>query len=298
MACKLVRMTGPRLDDLRTISLFQDFPQEELAELAAKFQATTLRDGGLLFEVGEQAAGLYVLTAGEVTLHVPGEDTVTLRPPAMIGELGGVAGLARNGRAFASDGSELWQLSQAAIQSMFVERPGVAIRFLNNLLTNVAEKVRRDRRRLADMRTNLITTQKSLKALRDLVLESKDTPVSAPIHSTLDRLIVNNRRVNYRVAPPSSLASYLRVDIGRAPVVELSRTHITVAWPDGPATLPPVGEWISGIADLAGKEVVVSGTVMRSGNRNVTIELDLLIEESVAVLEGYLTRVQLLDILV
>lgn len=291
-------MTGPRLDDLRTISLFQNFPQEHLVELAGKFKATTLREGGLVFDVGEMAAGLYLLTAGEVTLHVPGEDSLTLRPPAMIGELGGVVGLARNGRAVASKGSELWQLDQSAISSLFVERPAVGIRLLNDLLAMVAEKVRRDRRRLADMRTNLITTQKSLKALRDLVLESKDTPVSAPIHSTLDRLIVNNRRVNYRVAPPTCLASHLRVDIGTAPVVELSRTHVTVAWPDGPATVPAVGEWISAIADLAGKELVVSGTVMRSGNRNVTIELDLLIEESIAVLEGYLTRVQLLDIFV
>jgi hypothetical protein len=34
------------------------------------------------------------------------------------------------------------------------------------------------------------------------------------------------------------------------------------------------------------------------GDRRVTVELDLLIDEYAAVLEGYLTRAQLLDILV
>jgi CRP-like cAMP-binding protein len=291
-------MPALSLEHLRTITLFQSFEPEDLAELSKRFVATTPRDGGLLFDVGETASGFFVLTAGEVTLQVPGDEPLTLSPPAVIGELGGVVGAARNARAFASSGAEVWQLDQAALQRLFVESPGLAIRFLNNLLALAAHKVHRDQRRLADMRRNLMTTQKSLKALRDLVLESKETPVSAPIHNALDRLIVNNRRVNYRVAPPPMLASSLRVDVGRAPVVELSRTHVTVTWPDGPATLPPVGEWLSGIADLAGKELLVSGTVIRSGNRNVTFELDLLVEESVAVLEGYLTRVQLLDILV
>lgn len=291
-------MSGPSLDHLRTIALFREFPDEALLELAGKFKASSPREGGLLFDVGDSATCLYVLAAGEVALDVPGEDTLTLRPPAVIGELGAVVGMARNGRAVVAPGAKVWELEQSAIQQLYVERPTVALHFLRNLLATSAQKVLSDQRRLADMRTNLITTQKSLKALRDLVLESKDTPVSAPIHSTLDRLIVNNRRVNYRVAPPPALASHVRVDVGSAPVVELSRTHFTMAWPDGRATLPPVGEWISGIADLAGKELVISGTVIRSGHRNVTIELDLLIEESVAVLEGYLTRVQLLDIVV
>lgn len=291
-------MSGPSLDHLRTIALFNEFSDVALLELAGKFKPTSPREAGVLFEVGDKATCLYVLTAGEVALDVPGKDTFTLRPPAVIGELGAVVGLARNGRAVGSPDAELWELDQAAIQQLFVDHPSVAIHFLKNLLTTAAQKVLRDQRRLADMRTNLITTQKSLKALRDLVLESKDTPVSAPIHSTLDRLIVNNRRVNYRVAPPSTLASHVRVDVGSASIVELSRTHVTMVWPDGPATLPPKGEWISGIADLAGKEVVISGNVIRSGNHNVTIELDLLIEESVAVLEGYLTRVQLLDMVV
>jgi hypothetical protein len=72
-----------------------------------------------------------------------------------------------------------------------------------------------------------------------------------------------------------------------------------VSWPDD-SPVPKVGAWRSGVAQLAGAEIPVSGKVMRSAadTRRITLELDLLLDEYVAVLEGYLTRVQLLDILV
>jgi CRP-like cAMP-binding protein len=286
----------PRLDDLRTIPLFRGFAEEDLAEIAQQFRPA---GAGVLFDVGQPARSFYLLTAGEVTLDQPGDDVYRLRPPALIGELGGLAGLTRNGRAVASEGAEVWELEQATVQRFFADNQELGVRFLVNLLEVVADKVHRDQRRLADMRANLVRTQKALKQLRELVLDAPETPISAPVHDTLDRLIVHNRRVNYRVEPPAALASTVRLDAGVAPVFELSRTHITLAWPDG-GTPPATGTWLSGVAQLGGAEIPVSGKVMRSSpdHRRITFELDLLLDEYVAVLEGYLTRVQLLDILV
>lgn len=296
-------MSGPRLDDLRTIPLFRGFADEDLAAIAGVFTPVTPRAGGVLFEPDEQASSFYLLTAGEVTLDRPGDDVFRMSPPALIGELGGLAGLTRSGRAIVSEGAEIWELEQQAVQRFFSERQELGVRFLVNLLGAVADKIQRDQRRLADMRQNLVRTQKSLKQLRELVLESPETPLSAPVHDTLDRLIVHNRRVNYRVEPPPALASWVRVDAGKAPINELSRTHVTMDWPgtNGSAA-PKVGEWTSGVAELAGAEIPISGKVIRvidvGNRRRVTLELDLLIDDYVAVLEGYLTRVQLLDILV
>ena len=296
-------MSGPRLDDLRTIPLFRGFADEDLAAIAGVFTRVTARPGGVLFEPDEHATSFYLLTAGEVTLDRPGDDVFRMSPPALIGELGGLAGLTRNGRAVVSEGAEIWELEQKTVQRFFSEHQELGVRFLVNLLEAVADKIQRDQRRIADMRQNLVRTQKSLKQLRELVLESPETPLSAPVHDTLDRLIVHNRRVNYRVEPPPALASTVRVDAGKAPINELSRTHVTMDWPgtNGSAA-PKVGEWTSGVAELAGAEIPISGKVIRvvdAGNkRRVTIELDLLIDDYVAVLEGYLTRVQLLDILV
>src|ERR671920_109595 len=98
----------------------------------------------------------------------------------------------------------------STMQRFFIEHQELGVRFLVNLLEMVADKVHRDQRRLADMRGNLVRTQKSLKGLREIILEAEDTPISAPLYNTLDTLIVTNRRVNYRVEPPPALASNLR----------------------------------------------------------------------------------------
>jgi CRP-like cAMP-binding protein len=288
-------MSGPRVDDLRTIPLFRGFTDAELGEIAALFTKAEAKEGGLLFDVDDQAKNFCLLTAGEVTLDRPGDDVYRLRPPALIGELGGLAGLTRSCRATASADAVLWQLDAKTVQAYFSEHQELGVRFLVNLLEVVADKVHRDERRLADMRGNLVRTQKTLKQLRELVLESPETPLSAPVHDALDQLIVTNRRVNYRVEPPISLASSVKLDSGRAPIEELSRTHLTASWPVQP---PGKGEWVSGVAELAGAEIPISGKVIRVVDRRVTVELDLLIDEYAAALEGYLTRVQLLDILV
>jgi hypothetical protein len=169
------------------------------------------------------------------------------------------------------------------------------VRFLVNLLGVVAEKMHRDQTRMADMRQNLIRTQKELKRLRELVLETVETPLSAPVHDTLDQLIAHNRRVGYRVEPPPSLAARFRVDGGIAEVVSLSRSQLTLR---APAPLPDGETWCSGVLDLGGTEIPISGAVQRAGEDRVTVVLDLLIDASAAILEGYLTRVQLHDILV
>lgn len=288
-------MSGPRVDDLRTIPLFRGFDDAALGDIAALFTRAAPKPGGVLFEVDEPARNFLLLTAGEVTLDRPGDDVYVLRPPALIGELGGLAGLTRSCRATASDGAELWQLDANTMQTHFSERQELGVRFLVNLLEVVADKVHRDERRLADMRGNIVRTQKALKQLRELVLEAPETPVSAPVHDTLDQLIVHNRRVNYRVEPPAALASTFKIEGGKAEIHELSRTHMTATWP---GKAPAKGEWVSGVAELAGADIPVSGKVIRSADGRVTVELDLLIDDYVAVLEGYLTRVQLLDILV
>ena len=288
-------MASPRPADLRTIPLFRGFSDDELGELAALFTAAKPGRGGVIFEVDEPATSIYLLVEGEVQLERPGDDIYRLRPPALIGELGALTGLRRNCRAVAGEGAVLWGLEAKAVQDFFAINQELGVRFLVNLLEVVADKVNRDQRRLADMRQNLVLTQKELKRLRTVVLDEVETPLSAPVHDSLDKLITHNRRVNYRVAPPTALAATLRLESGDAVVLELSRTHLSVTWPAG---APAVGAWLSGVLDLAGTEVPVSGRVHRADEARVTIELDLLIDEYVATLEGYLTRVQLLDILV
>src|SRR5262249_34620714 len=102
---------GPSASELRTIPLFHGFADAELAGLAALFSRV---DGGdRLFDVGESAQTFYLLTEGEVVLDRPGDDVFKLRPPALIGELGALTGLARSTRATRSPGSTVWALGAA-----------------------------------------------------------------------------------------------------------------------------------------------------------------------------------------
>jgi CRP-like cAMP-binding protein len=285
---------GPSATDLRTIPLFHGFADDELAQLGALFVEVASDANEPLFDVGEPATTFYLLTAGEVVLDRPGDDVFRLRPPALIGELGALTGLARSTRATVAPGSTVWAVPAKTVQVFLAAHQELGVRFLVNLLGAVADKMYRDQRRMGDMRKNLISTQKELKRLRELVLESPETPLSAPIHDALDNLITHNRRVNYRVEPPPALAAHVRLDSGVAAIADISRTHVTVLAPADP---PAMGTWISGVAHLAGTEIPISGKLIRSVGRKITIELDLMIDEYVAVLEGYLTRAQLLDVL-
>lgn len=277
--------------------MFHGFSDAELAKLGALFTKVTVDPSKPLFDIGEQAVELYLLTAGEVVLDRPGDDLFKLTPPALIGELGALTGLPRSTRANVTAGATVWALRAKIIQEFFAGHQELGVRFLVNLLGVVADKVHRDQVRMGDMRQHLIRTQKELKQLRELVLESPETVISSPVHDSLDKLITTNRRVNYRVEPPSALPVSLRLDAGHGKVIDISRTHISIT---PPAALAPAteGSWLSGVLSLASTEIPVSGKVHRVSGGRITLELDLLIDEYAGVLENYLTRAQLLDVLV
>lgn len=289
----MFRGMGPSASELRTIPLFHGFGDAELAKIAGLFKQVEPSTKPL-FDVNDPATTLYLLTAGEVVLDRPDDDVFKLHPPALIGELGALTGLTRSTRAVVTPGAIVWALSAKKLQTYLAEHQELGVRFLVNLLSTVADKVHRDQRRLADMRGNLMRTQKELKKLRELVLEAPETPISAPVHDTLDKLITHNRRVNYRVEPPTALAAHCRFENSASPIADISRTHLTV---DLAAEPPAVGTWLSGVAHLAGTEIPISGRVHRVAGRRMTLELDLMIDEFSGALEGYLTRAQLLDIL-
>jgi CRP/FNR family transcriptional regulator, cyclic AMP receptor protein len=282
---------------LRMVPLFQGFSEHELIELSSLFVQLQPGPSGVLFDVGDPSTSLYVLTHGEVTLDAPGDDTFRLRPPSLIGELGALTAIHRSTKAVVGPGTVIFGLAAKELQRHLATNQELGLRFLVNLLSVVADKVQRDQVRIADMRKNLVGTQRELKRVRDLILEAVETPLSSPVHDALDKLIAGNRRVNYRVDPPDGFPVSVRMDHGDATVVDLSRTHTTLEF-YAPKLPCGVGDWISGVINLAGTEIPLSGNIMRAKERRVTISHDLMIDEFAQALEGYLTRVQLLDVLV
>lgn len=282
---------------LRSIPLFFSMTDEHIVALANIFKRLTLERGEVLFEAGADDDTFYLLMSGEISLVEDGETRFRLHAPAPIGELGALTGLRRNTTAAASLPSEVWQVDRPTLMHFFEQQGDVAFPFYHNLVKVLADKVRLDERRMEEMRRNIIRTQKAMKRLRDLVLESPDSPISEELHDTLDDLIQQNRRANYSVEPPKALPAQVRLDGGElVSVVEISRTHF---WMHSGTGTPPEDDahW-SGVLVLPACEIPVSGTVARAGAGMVEVKLDLLIDDSAAQFEDYVTRVQLLDFVV
>jgi len=290
-----------RPSDLHAIPLFHGLTEDHLAELVGAFEKLTLEAGHILFEAGTEPKHLLLLVRGEVALRDPAgavgdEPRFRLSPLAPIGELGAVTGMRRSTTAETTQPSEVWRIGVAELTQFFEKHGDVAFPFYHNLLGIVTDKVRRDTRRLDEMRANLIRTQKAMKKLLETVLESEETPLSKTVCETLEDLIEHNRRVHYLVEPARSLASSVRLDGGGiAEVLELSATLLRIT---RPASLPAVGTHWSGVLVTPAGEVPVSGTVDTADATAVLIKLDLFIEQYASVVRDYLTRVQMLDFVV
>lgn len=284
-------------EQLRCIPMLRGLSDEQLVQLASIFSKIALPAGEILFQASQPADAFYLLEGGEVAIYEGDEVRYLLHPPAPIGELGALAGLTRNTSAIISEDSQLWKVTREALLKFFEAHGEIALPFYQNLMQLIADKVRRDQVRLEDMRQNIIRTQKAMKKMRDFVLESVDTPISENLHNTLEEQIMHNRRVNYRVRPPDTLPANVRLKDGiEVPVMQISRTHVSFFLEQDP--LPEDRAHWTGVLCMSGPEIPISGTVLRTIGRRVDLKLDMLIDDYSSMLDGYLTRVQMLDFMV
>lgn len=283
--------------DLHAIPLFQNITEAHLTELMAAFERLTLPADHVLFEAGSVPEHFLLLVSGEVALREGSETRFRLTPLAPIGELGAVSGLVRSTTAVTTQPSEVYRIRVEALRAFFEKHGDVAFPFYHNLVNVVADKVRRDTRRVEAMRTNLIRTQKAMKRLVEQLLEAEETPVSKSICETLEDLIEHNRRAHYLVEPAHTLKASVRLDGGAVvPVLEMNDGILHLAKKSTPAPLK--GAHWSGVLILPHAEVPVSGVIESSSETSLHIKLDLLIADYASVLQEYLTRLQMLDFVV
>jgi CRP-like cAMP-binding protein len=275
-----------------SVPLFQGISGDGLAGLGEVFETLEVDAGHVLFSSGEVADRLYLLVDGRVALHEDGEKTIDLNAVSLIGELGAMVALNRRLTAVTLTPSMFLVATGTSLRTFFERNAAVAVTFYQNLLGMSADKIRRDERRIDDMRRNLVKTQKALKAMRDLVLESPSTELSEPIHDMLEELIAQNRRANYVVEPPSALPVTVRNPDGSVfPVIQMSRQFLLLA-----SAAASAGSAWKGVLTLPGTEFPLTGAVEPAGPGLVKVDLDLLIDEYSELLEDYLTQAQLHDI--
>ena len=289
--------------DLRALPLFQGISEVRLEQLVATFQPSAHKAGTVLFRPGDTPTRFELLTKGQVTIEEERTSTEVpavrfdLRPLAPLGELGALTGLPRSTTATATTEVEILSVGVSDLLGFFDANGDIGLAFYKNLLGLVSDKVRRDRSRIEDMRSNIVRTQKAMKQMREIVLSAAETEISKPIFDTLDTLIERNRRAHYRVNPTTSYPAYVRLDDGRTvPVLEVSEGHVKVAGTTKDLTKDP--SFWAGVLIVPTTEILLSGTVVREGEGGVVVKLDTLVEEYKAKLDDYTTRVQLLDFVV
>jgi CRP-like cAMP-binding protein len=253
--------------------------------------------GTVLFRPGDLATRFELLTIGEVLIEEEGAVKLTIRPLAPLGELGAITGIPRSTTATAVTDVELLTIPVGDLLGFFDGNADIGFAFYKNLLAVVGDKVRRDRRRMDEMRANIIRTQKAMKQMRDAVLDAAETELSKPLYETLDTLIQNNRRANYRVTPTPTYPAQVRLDDGRSvKLLEVSEGYVKVEGTTKDIARDP--SFWTGVLVTPNDELLVSGTVVREGEGGVVVKLDTLIDEYKARLDDYITRVQLLDFVV
>ena len=95
--------------------------------------------------------------------------------------------------------------------------------------------------------------------------------------------------------PPAALPASIRGDGGEvSSILQMSRTRLVVKTDNG----TQVGQPWRGVLQAPGLEIPVSGTVAEATDGTIEVELDLLIAEYADAFEDYLTRAQLLDLVV
>ena len=159
-------------------------PKTVSASWSIAFRVIKHPAGTTLFAAGEIAQKFEILQSGEVIIEEISTDDhaqaaaagtrLTLRNLAPLGELGALTGLPRSTTATAKTDVEVLSISISDLLGFFDKNADVGLSFYKSLLEMVADKIRRDRSRLDDMRTNLVKTQKAMKKMREQIEEAEE----------------------------------------------------------------------------------------------------------------------------
>ncbi len=279
--------------ELRRLPLFADITEAHLAELLQAFETRKVEAGEWVFRAGAVSERFELLVEGEVSLLDGEEEVFVLRPVAPLGELGAVTRGPRSMAARAKTSALLLGASLDSLMDFFERHGDVAFPFHYNLLTLVAAKVRRDQRRLEEMRSNLIVTQKAMKRMREALLDSEDTPLHDQLFEEIDALIEQNKKGHYVVEPSPALPTRVRLSDGEHAVRAISNERLV--FERGRVSFA-VGDSFTGVLAAPDLELPLSGAVDAVTEAEVVVDLDPLIDDYAGALERHLTRLQMLDV--
>ncbi len=137
--------TAEREQHLRKVGLFTEvLDDSHMAALTAKATHATYPEGAVLMSRGDFGVAMYVVTAGEVDVHLTtGEDNrrhvATLGPGEIVGEMSLLTGARRNATVTARAPVEALEIGKVALEAILARTPELVDRFGAELAERQAE---------------------------------------------------------------------------------------------------------------------------------------------------------------
>jgi CRP-like cAMP-binding protein len=137
-------MENIKIQGLTEIEVFKDLSQREMEELDRATTMTTTEAGRVFYAPDESGEVLFLLKKGRVQLYrlsTEGKKLVvaTLEPGAIFGEMSLIGQGMHNSFAEAIEECTLCVMSRVDVERMLVEKPMVALRFMEAMATRLQQ---------------------------------------------------------------------------------------------------------------------------------------------------------------
>lgn len=275
------------------VPLFAGFDESQLRDLLGIFQRQVFEDGELVSETGGKSQFLRILISGRLSVQDEEGEVLGVCPPAPVGELSALTSGSHSMNVISAGESSLLAAPIQELQEFLRTSAGTSRVLHRNLLLLASQKMARDRRRLREMRLNIVRTQRAMKHMRATIAASEDTPLHTEIFEQLEHLIEQNRKIHYLVEPSALVPTHLHLADGKPrPVSALSHEWLHLS---KPAPGMVIGQEITGSLSLNGSEIPISGQVTRVDTQQARVSLDEMIPEYRKRLQTHLDQSQLLD---
>ena len=141
---------------LRSLELFNQYPEERLSALSVYLEPLSFADGAEIFGEGTIGDGLYFVLSGRVrvTKRLGGggqKDLASLGAGDCFGEMALLDAVARSAGAYASGPAELLRLKRDDLKNWLSADPSLAMQFFSELVQVQSRRLRRTSAELALM---------------------------------------------------------------------------------------------------------------------------------------------------
>lgn len=126
-----------KIEALRNVEIFSGCTDKQLEAIANVTEAVTPGEGHVLLTEGHVGHDMFVVTSGELTVQVGGNEVATIGAGGVAGELGLVDGQRSSATVTAGAGVEGWLVPRRGFAPLLEEDPALARPLLDAVIAKL-----------------------------------------------------------------------------------------------------------------------------------------------------------------